>query len=71
MHVRTVVDLGRGSGQQPYLSLRVLSASQKTGLREKEFCYFKSDLYTVYIATETGYFDSNRFDPKKQWFVTL
>ena len=57
MHIRTVVDLGRGSGQQPYLSLRVLSASQKTGLREKEFFYFKSDLYAVYIASETGYFD--------------
>lgn len=57
MHIGTVVDLGRGSGQQPYLSLRVLSASQKTGLREKEFCYFKSDLYAVYIASETGYFD--------------
>ena len=34
MHIRTVVDLGRGSGQQPYLSLRVLFASQKTGLWE-------------------------------------
>ena len=57
MHVRTVVDLGRGSGQQSYLSFRVLSASQKTGLREKEFCYVKSDLYAVYIASETDYFD--------------
>lgn len=44
-----------------YFLLHKKQVCEKT----EEFCCFTSDLFTAYIATETGYFDSNRFDPKQ------